>query len=41
VLQRVYKISAMNNSANVVRKTSFKNFRFGLWSLTPLSTLLD
>jgi hypothetical protein len=31
----------MNNSANVIRKTSFNNFKFGLWSLTPLSTIFE
>jgi len=41
VFQTVHIISAMNNSANVITKASFKNFRFGLWCLTPLSTIFE
>jgi hypothetical protein len=41
LFQTVHIISAMNNSANVIRKTSLKNSRFGIWCLTPLSTLFE
>jgi hypothetical protein len=41
VLQTLHRISAMNNSSNVIRKTSFKNFRFGYWCLMPLSTIFE